>query len=120
MNPSFRLPSLLLLGAAAVASAQSDTLSGTEIQQLWVGKEVIGRAPNGSRVIMTMSADGTARLLIGSQPDSGSWRLSETGYCATWKGLRGGQEACFTVKREGEKFHIYRADGSSNGVVEVK
>ena len=102
------------------ASAQTEVVTGPEIQAQWVGKEIVGRVGNGARVVMTMNADGTAKLLLGAVPDTGSWRPWEQGYCAAWKGLRGGQEACFTVKRDGEKFNIYRADGSLNGTVEVK
>jgi hypothetical protein len=112
------LPVLVLACALPIARAQ--TVTGAEIQEQWVGKEVIGRAGNGARVVMTMNADGTARLLVGALPDSGSWRPWEQGYCATWKGLRGGQEMCFTVKRDGDKFTIFRPDGSSNGSVELK
>ena len=111
---------LALAGVVTGASAQTETVTGAEIQAQWVGKEVVGRAANGARVQMTMNADGTAKLLVGSMPDSGSWRPWEQGYCATWKGLRGGQEMCFTVKREGDKFQIFRPDGASNGIVEVK
>jgi hypothetical protein len=31
-----------------------------------------------------------------------------------------GQEMCFTVKRDGDKFNLFRPDGSPNGSVEVK
>jgi len=110
----------LLALACALPAARAPTVTGAEIQEQWVGKEVIGRTNNGARVIMTMSADGTAKLLVGAMPDNGSWRPWEQGYCTTWKGLRGGQEMCFTVKREGDKFNLFRPDGSPNGSVEVK
>jgi hypothetical protein len=121
MNRKMKTTWLPLLAlACAVPAARAQTVTGAENQEQWVGKEVIGRANNGARVVMTMNPDGTARLLIGAVPDSGSWRPWEQGYCATWKGLRGGQELCFTVKRDGDKFNLFRPDGSSNGSVEVK
>jgi hypothetical protein len=112
------LPMLAL--ACALPAAGAQTVSGAEIQEKWVGKEVTGRANNGARIVMTMNADGTAKLLIGAVPDSGSWRPWEQGYCATWKGLRGGQEMCFSVKRNDDKFEIFRPDGSTGGLVDVK
>jgi hypothetical protein len=112
------LPMLAL--ACVLPAARAQTVTGAEIQEKWVGKEILGRAGNGARIIMTMNADGTAKLLIGAMPDTGSWRPWEQGYCATWKGLRGGQEMCFTVKRNDDKFEIFRPDGSSNGLIELK
>lgn len=103
---------------AAAASAQP--VPGSEIQETWVGKELRGRAPNGARVLMTLNADGSANLLIAAIPDSGTWRPWEQGYCTTWKGLRSGQESCFSVKREGDKFGVYRPDGSLNGYLDFK
>lgn len=130
MNRHLGTVVVMLAGASMMPLAQSqtsapstpsaETVAGSEIQAQWVGKEVTGRAPNGARVLMTMNADGSAKLLIGSMPDNGRWRPWEQGYCTTWQGLRGGQETCFTVKREGDKFQIFRPDGASNGIVEVK
>ncbi|NRF70087.1 hypothetical protein HLB44_24070 [Aquincola sp. S2] len=110
---------VMLVAVGQAAHAQEVT--GKEIQEQWVGKEIVGRAPNGARVIMTMNADGSAKLLIGALPDSGNWRPWEQGYCTTWKGMRGGQEMCFTVKREGDsKFQVFRPDGVAGGTLEVK
>jgi hypothetical protein len=106
--------------AAPLSQAQEQIVTGPEIQSQWIGKDVLGRTNNGARVLMTLAADGSAKLLIGAVPDSGTWRPWEQGYCTTWKGLRGGQEMCFTVKRDGERFQLFRPDGSSGGVVEVK
>jgi hypothetical protein len=119
LNPGW-LPMLALALVGWLPAARAQPVTGAEIQEKWVGKEVTGRAGNGARIIMTMNADGTAKLLIGAMPDNGSWRPWEQGYCATWKGLRGGQEMCFTVKREGDRFEIFRPDGTSNGFVDVK
>ena len=58
-----------------------------------------------------MNADGTAAV-SGAAVDSGTWRLSENGYCATWKEIRGGQERCFAIIRKGAEQHVSNPDGS--------
>ena len=81
----------LLALACALPAARAQTVTGAEIQEQWVGKEVIGRANNGARIIMTMSADGTAKLLpLGSLQASLSQGLSNLGQSLgdLWTGQR--------------------------------
>ena len=100
--------------------AQDALLTPLEIQSAWVGKTVIaliaGGPSKGKVVELQLKADGSADL-AGSFVDSGTWRLSDKGYCATWKKIRAGQEGCFTVVRKGSELQVLNPDGSPNSIV---
>jgi hypothetical protein len=102
------------------AWAQDASLSAHELQASWVGKTmvgVIGSGPAAGKPLeFTMNADGTA-VLSGAASDTGSWRLSELGYCASWKKIRNGQERCFTVHRLGADFQVINPDGSLSATI---
>jgi len=130
MKPSLakRLTNGLILSCSLAglsgALAQDVLLSPQDIQANWVGKTmvgVVGSGPSaGKTVEFTMNSDGTAAV-SGAATDTGTWRLSEQGYCATWKNIRRGQERCFTVLRKGTEFHVINPDGSlSTTVSQVK
>jgi hypothetical protein len=97
----------------AQAQAQDTRLSPEEIKSSWVGKKVLAQTMKGAQIEMRLVADGTATL-GGGFTDSGTWRLNDTGYCATWQKIRGGKEACLTVVRRGDKMFVLNADGSMN------
>ncbi len=44
--------------------------------------------------------------------DTSVWRITDNGYCNTWKTIRGGREGCFTVVKRGDKITILNTDGS--------
>jgi len=126
MKPSLakRLTNALILscsvGAMSCALAQDATLSPQDIQANWVGKTmvgVVGSGPSaGKSLEFTMNSDGTASV-SGVATDTGTWRLSEQGYCTTWQNIRRGQERCFTVLRKGTEFQVFNPDGSLNTTV---
>ena len=103
--------------AGMPVGAQDGRLSPQDIQAAWVGKTVvgiIGSGPSaGNSIEFKMNADGTAAV-SGAAVDTGTWRLSELGYCATWKKIRSGQERCFTVIRKGSEQQVINPDGSVN------
>ena len=105
---------------AAPAQAQDAMLSPADIQSQWVGKTVFVKVANGALAGRTLSlqlkANGTGQLGQAFQ-DTGVWRLSETGYCATWTKIRGGQEGCLTVVVKGGQTQVLNADGSLNSTV---
>jgi hypothetical protein len=100
--------------------AQDSLVSPQEIQANWVGKTVVGLLGTGSAagktVDLQLKADGTSEL-SGAFLDAGTWRLSEQGYCNTWKKIRAGQERCFTVAKRGASVVIINPDGSINSTV---
>lgn len=113
-----RLPiaSLLLAVACATSAlAQDGPVSGKEIQETWVGKELLGTTASGAKVSMKIDANGKAALSAGNTSDTGTWRLTEQGYCTTWSTIRAGQERCFTVTRSGSVFKVLNPDGSLSG-----
>ena len=102
----------LLVGEAV---AQDGPVSGKEIQETWVGKELVGTTSRGARTYLRLEADGRASVTAGSTNDSGTWRIGEQGYCTTWSTIRAGQERCFTVTRSGTTFEVTNPDGSLSG-----
>ena len=79
-----------------------------------MGKTLVGSTANGGKVTMVLTSDGTAQL-SGEANDAGSWRVSENGYCTTWKKIRAGQERCFTARRNGTNITVLNPDGSVSG-----
>jgi len=98
-----------------VALAQDGPVSAKEIQDTWVGKDLIGTTPSGAKAFVRLEPDANASVSAGSTNDTGTWRLSENGYCTTWKNIRAGQERCFTVTRTGSTFRVANPDGSVSG-----
>ena len=115
---------MLVVMHAALATtsvlAQNGNASPQEIEKAWVGKTVVGTVatgPTAGRMLeMRLRADGTAEV-SGAANDTGIWRLSEQGYCATWKKIRAGQERCFTVQRQGNDWRVVNPDGSLNTTI---
>lgn len=95
--------------------AQEGTVSAKELQETWVGKELTGTTAAGAKASMRLEPDGKATISAGNTIDSGTWRISESGYCTTWKTIRAGQERCFTVVRTGSTFKVMNPDGSLSG-----
>lgn len=112
-----RIPStaVLLSTLCFAASAQEQPVVAKEIQETWTGKTLVGTTVNGAPTSMAFGADGNAQLSAGNTRDSGTWRVSEQGYCTTWKTIRAGQERCFTVRRVGGRMVVYNPDGSVSG-----
>jgi len=112
--------SLAFLTLSMPSSAQDGQLSAQDIQTSWVGKTIVGTIGSGPAtgkpLEFTMNADGTATV-SGAATDTGTWRLSDKGYCATWKKIRSGQERCFTVLRKGAEHHVINPDGTTSTVV---
>lgn len=97
---------------ASVSWAQDGLLTPQEIQQTLVGKK--HRSIVASSGVVTqweMRADGTMQLFYPGGNDSGTWRLDDKGYCTIWRKMREGKEACFTVRRQGDKLEILNAEG---------
>jgi len=113
----FLLSALIVLPAA---QAQDTNLSPQEIRATWIDKTITGVIQGGplagKSVEMHLKSDGSADI-EGAISDSGTWRLSNQGYCATWRKIRGGQERCFVVVRKGTEQHVFNPDGSLSTIV---
>ena len=115
MNPRKLAIAALLPIMLAPAYAQEQAITPKEIQDTWVSKTLVGKTAGGATATLRLQPDGTASLSAGSTNDTGSWRLSEDGYCTTWKNIRSGQERCFTVRRMGTTMKVFNPDGSLSG-----
>ena len=87
---------------AAALAAPPAKLSPSDIQTTFFnGKPFTAATPSaGAKFKMTFTADGKIRRQpIGSgKKGEGTWKLSEEGFCRTWKGAK---EECFTVAPAG-------------------
>lgn len=108
---------LSLLAGVAAAQAQDGPVSPAQMKATWIGKTLIGQSPSGARSEMTLSADGSARLVYKAIPYTGVWRLDDAGYCTAWQGIRDGKERCFKARRVGNDIEITAPDGSSAGKI---
>ncbi len=105
----------VLLGTFASASlAQDEVWPPSRIKAEWVGKQVFSRGANGVLVDFWLREDGTAAVAANNFSDTGTWRLSDTGYCTTWRTLRSGEERCFTVRSVRGQVQVFNPDGSLN------
>ena len=102
----------LLAAACSAAQAQDQTLTGEDIRKAWVGKKVFARSPTGGLTDFFLYADGTAQVATSTVSDTGKWRPTDTGYCATWQKIRAGQERCFSVVRRGSTVYVINPDNS--------
>ena len=105
----------LFSGSLTQALAQDGPVAAKEVQDTWVGKELTGTTASGARATMRLESDGKASVSAGNTSDTGTWRVSESGYCTTWKTIRAGQERCFTVVRAGTTLKVMNPDGSLSG-----
>lgn len=100
--------------------AQEANLSPQEIKATWSDKAITGVIQSGplagKSIEMHLKSDDSADI-GGAISDTGTWRLSDNGYCATWKKIRAGQERCFVVIRKGTEQHVFNPDGSLNSIV---
>lgn len=101
-----------LFGICALAQAQDQPVTGDQIKAMWVGKKVFGRSTTGGLLDFYLKADGTSAVSVGNLNDTGTWRPTPTGYCATWQKIRAGEERCFTVVNRGGKMLVLNPDGS--------
>jgi hypothetical protein len=107
----------LALSAAGVATAQDARMTPEEIKASWVGKKTLVRGASGALFDLYFKADGTIDISGNSFSDSGVWRLSDQGYCATWKRIRAGEERCFTVGKSALNLQVFNPDGSVSGTI---
>jgi hypothetical protein len=110
---SFIATVLFVNGALA-----NDFLKPDQIQNLLAGKKVLGQTGSGAMFDFQMNADFTATTSAAGG-DTGKWRLSEDGYCATWTKIRQGTEACFKISKVGANYFVMGSDGSRSRIVRI-
>ena len=116
------LCSLLIVFASTSLSA-ADFLKPDEIKTLLEGKKLLVRVGNGSPFEVQLNIDGsTVTSALGG--DTGTWRLSDDGYCAKWTKIRKGEEGCFRVGKNAllgliSYYVINTADGSRTDIMRI-
>ena len=86
----------------AAKPAATPKLAPADIQSTFFdGKPFTATTPSSLKFKMTFTADGKMkRQPIGTgNRGEGTWKLSEKGFCTTWKG---GKDSCFTVAAAGD------------------
>jgi len=114
-RPSILAAAAMLALHVSPVGAQDGPVSAKEIQETWVGKDLIGTTAAGASAKVRLESNGTASLSAGRTNDTGTWRVANNGYCTTWNTIRAGQERCFTVSRTGSDFKVFNPDGSHSG-----
>lgn len=117
---SGRVAAALSLLALVVPADAAEILTPQQIAAQWVGKTLVGKTAASVALTLRLHPDGTAQLMVGDKQDSGRWRLSDTGYCAAWTHIRRGEEACFTVQKDGDAYRAYFPDGRLSAEVRVE
>jgi hypothetical protein len=97
--------------------AEEVLMTPDEIQKAWVDKKVFTRAQTGGLFDFYLKSDNSAELSGTGWSDTGTWRMSENGYCAKWKKIRGGEERCFTVVKNGSTVTVLNPDKSVSGEI---
>jgi hypothetical protein len=67
--------------------------------------------PGGSAFELRLTADGAAKMQVlhgDKSVRTGTWRVSKTGYCATWNATA---ERCFTVVKNGKAYDLIDTTG---------
>ena len=105
------LASLLIAGCAATPPS-GERMSGEAFIALARGNTMDGRGADGSvfRTYVTpeLAQRGSARPPGGAERRySGTIRAAEHGFCSQSPDLRGGQERCFDVWRDGTTLRAY-------------
>jgi hypothetical protein len=115
-----------LLCVIASAYAEDARMTPDEIKNAWVGKKLLLEVPTNLTLSQYVHADlylktdGSVDLEGNGWGHRGKWRLSDDGYCTTYKTLRNGQERCFTVVKNGSTASIVNPDRSvASRVVKV-
>jgi hypothetical protein len=92
----------LLVGAAAVAAPAVTALAPKDIQTTFFTGTPFTSARGAAKYKMTYNPDGKMMrepIGTGGSKGEGTWKLSNDGFCSTWKGSKA---ACYRVVAAGE------------------
>jgi len=90
-----------------------------QIKTLLSDKKLIIENEKGGLFDMQMNSDFTAHTTAAGG-DVGNWRLSEKGFCMTWKKIRANTERCFRVSKDGFNHYIINPDGSKYRIMKFQ
>lgn len=101
-----------------IEAAVGERLDSAALQRTLSGASGTGTNRNGSPWRVTFGADGNLSGVGGwnqQHSDKGQWRVEEDRYCRQWDVWSGGEDACYTVLKEGQVLKIFDATGTFRG-----
>ena len=97
------IPAALLMLAGALSGAPAGRLSPKEIQAtFFTGEPFTAATPANVKFKMVFTPDGKMTrepLSKSGAKFEGTWKLSQDGFCSTWKGSK---QNCYRVQTSGE------------------
>ncbi len=101
----------LSIAAITVTMSASAAIAASAMNDL-VGQTVRAISPTGSIMVITYGADGKSTIDVnnGGFTDTGVYKVTATGYCATWTKIHEGKEGCYIVVKDGNVYLIANAD----------
>ncbi len=101
----------LSIAAITVTMSASAAIAASAMKDL-VGQTVRAISPTGSIMVITYGADGKSTIDVnnGGFTDTGVYKVTATGYCATWTKIHEGKEGCYIVVKDGNVYLIANGD----------
>ncbi len=98
--------------------ADHGQITGAALEDLFAGATAHGKTSKGVNYTTKFNPDGSVKLdAISGFKDSGKWRLNGNAYCATWKKVRKGKDACWEVfHKAGDDYHLKTTDGLADSI----
>ena len=106
MRPRRLIAATILFVQAVSVEAASNVLSPDDIKATFgTGKPFSAVSTSGVAYSFTFKSDGSALQVVKGKKKgtTGSWRVSDKGYCTTWGS---GREHCYTVEKNGNKYSV--------------
>jgi hypothetical protein len=102
---------LLASGTITAATAAAAKLAPTDIQtNFFTGQPFTASTPSGVKFTMVFTPDGKMTrqpLAKGGAKSEGTWKLSDDGFCTTWKNAK---PNCYTLVSTGtNKWSVMKA-----------
>jgi len=108
------------LCAATIAHAQTDRLSGEEINQLVVGATVEIDTPIGTKLPIRYGADGRVAgqagdlaSYLGAASDTGRWWVTADQLCHKWNRWFDSEPQCLRLRKQGRTIHWRNQEGKT-------
>ena len=101
----------ILIGAGLSVAIAGSPLSPNDIKTMFgTGRPFSAVTATGKSMSVTLRPNGSATAIAEGEKtgDSGTWRVSEKGYCSQWVG---GREHCYTVEPNGNRFAVISTSG---------
>jgi hypothetical protein len=95
----------LLTFCASTSMSYAASLNAKQIENTYVGHSYTFKTKKDQTGTIQISKKGKVKLSktnFSLKKDSGTWRIKGNKFCNTWKKIRNGKEACFSISKIGE------------------